>query len=69
MVIEAGVQYMPGDEVSQRVYYFQISGRNLQEIIRRMNKLKGELDAYLENNPANSSIRLAFDNTDQSKNA
>ncbi len=62
MVIEATVQYMPGDETSQRYYYFQISGRNLQEIVRRMNKLKGELDTHLECNPANSSIRLDFEN-------
>ena|GEM_PF-1259731 len=53
---------MPGDETSQRYYYFQISGRNLQEIVRRMNKLKGELDTHLECNPANSSIRLDFEN-------
>ncbi len=62
MVIEATVQYMPGDETSQRYFYFQISGRNLQEIVRRMNKLKGELDTHLECNPANSSIRLDFEN-------
>jgi hypothetical protein len=32
VTIEASVQYKPGDEVGQRIYYFVVSGENLKQI-------------------------------------